>query len=50
MNICCSHWLINKTALVYGKAGESQMGNPSRDTGEGRNLGDATQLPRKQDM
>ena len=36
MNICCFYWLMNKAALVYGRAEYSYVGNPSRDTGRKR--------------
>lgn len=48
--MCCSHSLISKLALAYGKAGESLVKNTSRDTGEGQSLGDTSQPPRKQDI
>lgn len=42
--MCCSHWLISKSALAYGKTG-----NPSRDTREeGQTLGDVIQLLKEQ--
>ena len=30
VNMYCFQWLINKAALTYGKAGKSQVENPSR--------------------
>lgn len=51
VDMSCSHRLINKVALAYGKAGESKPRNLRRDTGkEGKSLGDSSQLLRKQDM
>ena len=31
MNVCFSHWLMNKTVSVNDQAEESQVGNANKD-------------------